>query len=51
MSKFNFKNVYEDRIRQIELDSGRAISNKKWKELANLKAEKLRLENLIKEIK
>jgi hypothetical protein len=51
MAKFNFKNIYEDRIIQIEINIKKAINNKKWKELALLKAEKIEVSKLIEEIK
>jgi hypothetical protein len=51
MTRFNFKNIYQDRIIQIELDMKKAISLKKWNDLAKLKVEKVKLEKLIEEIK
>lgn len=45
--KFDMNEIYTDRIKQIEIDMRRATHNKKWTELAKLKAEKKRLEELI----
>lgn len=50
MSKIDFLDVYRDRIRQIEIDSKKAIAEKKWSELAKLNAEKGKLEKYIKEL-
>lgn len=47
MSKINFLDVYRDRIKQIDIDISKAINEKKWCQLAKLRAEKLRLEDLI----
>jgi hypothetical protein len=47
VGKINFSDVYKDRIKQIEIDISKAISEKKWSELAKLRAEKQRLESLI----
>jgi len=50
MTKFNFENIYEDRIRQIEIDMKKTIYRKQWSKLNLLKVEKVRLEKLIKEM-
>jgi hypothetical protein len=47
VGKINFLDVYRDRIKRIEIDISKAISEKKWNELAKFRAEKQRLENLI----
>lgn len=49
MGKINFNEVYADRLRQIDLDMRKAIANKKWTELAKLKAEKARIEEIMNE--
>lgn len=45
MAKINIEKVYLDRLEQIEIDIKKAVFNKKWSEVAKLKAEKARLEN------
>lgn len=50
MGKIDFLGVYKDRIKQIEIDSKKAINEKKWSELAKLRAEKEKLEKYIEEL-
>ena len=47
MAKINIEKVYFDRIKQIEIDIKKATFNKKWSEVAKLRAEKARLESLL----
>jgi hypothetical protein len=42
---------YKQRIAQIEKEENQAILNKKWSELAKLRAEKSNLEGKIEEMK
>jgi len=46
----NFKEVYGDRILEINKQIRAAARNKKWVELAKLEAEKVDLQNKIKQI-
>jgi hypothetical protein len=46
----NFKEVYGDRISEINKQIREAIKNKKWVEAAKLEAEKVDLQEKIKRI-
>lgn len=46
----NFKEVYGDRILEINKQIRTAVRNKKWTEVAKLEAEKSDLQNKIKQI-
>lgn len=48
--KINFKNVYEDRIIEIDKQIKVATNNKKWVAVAKLEAEKVDTEKKIKQI-
>lgn len=48
--KISFKEVYKDRISEIDKQIKSAILNKKWTEKAKLEAEKVDLQNKIKVI-
>lgn len=50
MKKIDFKSVYQDRIKEIDKQIPTAAKNKKWVELAKLEAEKVDLQNKIKQI-
>jgi cytochrome c-type biogenesis protein CcmH/NrfG len=39
--------VYEDRLKQIDIDMKKAILGKRWTEAARLKVERARVEKLI----
>lgn len=41
----DFKKIWQDRIKQIDLDRRKAIKYKKWSELKQLDEEKENLEN------
>lgn len=47
----NFKEVYGDRISEINKQTRTAINNKKWTEAAKLKAEKADLEKRISQMR
>lgn len=46
----NFKEVYGDRILEINKQIRAAVKNKKWTEVAKLEAEKVELQEKIKQI-
>lgn len=46
----NFKEVYGDRILEINKQIRAATKNKKWTEVAKLEAEKVDIQNKIKQI-
>lgn len=46
----NFKEVYRDRISEINKQIRLAVKNKKWTDKAKLEAEKVDLQNKIKQI-
>ncbi|MGN1358681.1 MAG: hypothetical protein ACI4WU_04875 [Bacilli bacterium] len=48
--KIDFKKVYFDRIKQIEIDKKQAINKKNWSLVAKLEAEKADLLKKIDEI-
>lgn len=48
--KTDFKQVYLDRIKQINIDKKKAIGSKKWNIVAKLEAEKAELEEKIKKM-
>ncbi|EES48190.1 hypothetical protein NE172_01990 [Clostridium botulinum] len=48
--KFDLKTVYRDRIEEIDKQIRKAIRDKKWTEKAKLEAEKIELQNKIKQI-
>ncbi len=50
MARVNFKNVYEDRIRQIEDDITKNVRTKKWTVVAKLGAEKAKLKKRLEEM-
>lgn len=45
--RINFKDVYRDRIKEIDKQITKAIVNKKWTEKAKLEAEKSKLQERI----
>lgn len=47
MGKIDFNVVYSDRIKQIDIDIKKAVSEKKWTLVAKLRAEKARLEEIL----
>ncbi|WP_461206910.1 hypothetical protein [Clostridium sp. DL1XJH146] len=47
----DMKEIYRGRIEQIDIDSKKCIHYKDWKQLAKLKAEKKRLEDLIEKMR
>jgi hypothetical protein len=50
MARVNFKNVYEDRIKQIEEDITKNVRSKKWTIVAKLGAEKAKLKKRLEEM-
>lgn len=46
--QINFKDVYRDRIKEIDKQIAKAVANKKWTEKAKLEAEKVKLQERIK---
>lgn len=48
MAKLSIEKMYKDRLEQIEIDIKKAVSNKKWGEVAKLRAEKARIEECLK---
>lgn len=44
----DFKKIWQDRIKQIDLDRRKAIKYKKWSELKQLDEEKENLENRLR---
>jgi hypothetical protein len=47
MARIDIEKVYFDRLEQIEIDIKKATFNKKWSEIAKLRAEKARLESIL----
>ncbi len=48
--KIDLKTVYKDRIEEINNQIRKAIKNKKWTDKSKLEAEKVDLQNKIKQI-
>lgn len=49
--KINFIDVYEDRIKQIELDIAKAVRKKDWTSVAKLRAEQEKLKDYVKKLR
>lgn len=47
MARVDMKKLYENRIKQIDIDISMNIKYKRWADVTRLKEEKKRLENLI----
>lgn len=51
MGKINFKEAYEDRLTQVDIDIRKAVRQKNWTLIDTLRAERGKLVDIINRIK